>query len=328
MEPRPHPPATQRQPHRRSSHPDVILREPGTTRRRPPFDESLATGAFGSANDVPLVVPQRWQPTAWQEGVVLFVQAPNAWLDGTCHFPSPGLRDNGIFFFKNPNPVLPTDAGQLPVALTASIRRTTRGLVGHQEGCQPRAPRAPRLFHGESAPKTASVWLHLHFLPRGHKYCEATPGLIGPLLCLPLFCLFPQPHFCAGQTLCYVGQNGSFLAGKRKSLVSVANLFPFFGVTSGLLFGLPFWWFLGDLIRAGGTALLGILDCLSEGCYDVGMSSLDWGHPSSWVPRDNEIITWLDMRTWVRLGQRRRTGPWTDDKSIRDVICIRHKDGQ
>lgn len=190
----------------------------------------------------------------------------------------------GIFFFKNPNPVLPTDAGQLPVALTASIRRTTRGLVGHQEGCQPRAPRTPRLFHGESAPKTASVWLHLHFLPRGHKYCEATPGLIGPLFCLPLFCLFPQPHFCAGQTLCYVGQNGSFLAGKRKSLVSVASLFPFFGVTSGLLFGLPFWWFLGDLIRASGTALLGILDCLSEGCNDVGMSSLDWGHPSPGPP--------------------------------------------
>lgn len=144
-------------------------------------------------------------------------------------------------FFKNPNPVLPTDARQLSVALTASIRQT-RGLVGHQEGCQPRTPRTPRLFHGESAPKTASVLLYFHFFTLGSQELRPlyNPRPYGPLVCLPLFCLFPQPHFCMGQTLCYVGQNASFLAGKRKRLVFVANLFPFFGVTSGLLFG-GFW---------------------------------------------------------------------------------------
>lgn len=150
MEPRPHPPATQRQPHRRSSHPDVILREPRyhstpTAIRRIVGDERLRLG-----QQCPARCPAATATNSMAGRCRAFVQAPNnAWLDETCHFPSPGLRGEGFFFFKNPRtltPSFPTDAGQLSVALTASIRRATRGLVGHQEGCQPRNTKSTTTF--------------------------------------------------------------------------------------------------------------------------------------------------------------------------------------
>jgi len=74
-----------------------------------------------------------------------------------------------------------------------------------------------------------------------------------------------------GKTLCYVGQNLSFFCGEKEEFCLCCESFPI----SRAFFWIAFWRFLGVLSEQDGTALLGILGCLSEGCYDVGMPFLN-----------------------------------------------------
>lgn len=102
----------------------------GTTRRRPAH-------SIGTCNRATLTRPtlnrtlsrSDGQPTAWAgRSVVLSPGTP--WLDGTCHFPSPGLRGDVISFFKNPNPLVLLLSGDSPLPR----QRPFAGLgVGHQE---------------------------------------------------------------------------------------------------------------------------------------------------------------------------------------------------
>lgn len=175
---------------------------------------------------------------------MLFVQAPNAWLDGTCHFPSPGLRDNGIFFFKNPNPVLPTDAGQLPVALTASIRRT-RGWLGIKRGASHEHQEHHDFFTASQHPELLLFGFICIFCPGVTSTVKQPLASLAPCFVCPFSVSSRNRISARGKHCVTLDRTFPFWREKGRVLSLLRIFFPFFGVTSGLLFG-GFWGILSE----------------------------------------------------------------------------------
>lgn len=176
--------------------------------------------------------------------------ARHPWLDGTCHFPSPGLRGNVISFSRTLTPSFSSSRATL--RCPGSVHSLDSGL-GIKEVWHERHEHHD-FFMASQHPKLFPFFFILLFSLGVTSTVYPWPS--APC-CLPLFCVSPQPHFCMGQALCYVRQNLSFLAGKGKNLVFVAIFFPICRGHVWIAFCITFRWVLGDLTRAGGTALLG-----------------------------------------------------------------------
>jgi len=142
-----------------------------------------------------------------------------------------------FLFSKNPNPVLPNlTRPQATLRCSGSVHSLAPGWASRGV---PQAPGASRLFHGEPAPRTGAVFLlFFSVLPRVQALC---PWSHWPLVLFAPFLSIPATAFLHGAKHCVtLDRIFPFFVGKRKSFVSVANLFPFLGLSSGLLFG-GFW---------------------------------------------------------------------------------------